>query len=84
MGLLTRLVLLPLAPVEGVVWMARRLEDEAERQMHDPDLIREQLAELQRLADEGRVDDTEVAAAEDELLDRLDEALAWQTGEVAT
>jgi hypothetical protein len=72
MGLLKGLVLLPLAPVEGVVWIARKIQEEADRQLFDPDVILEQLTDLQRAADAGEITDDEYLAAEEELLDRLD------------
>lgn len=72
MGLVKSLVLLPLAPVEGVVWIARQLQKEADRQLLDPDVVMEQLTELQRAADQGEISEEEYLAAEEELLDRLD------------
>ncbi|MDQ2815184.1 MAG: gas vesicle protein GvpG [Actinomycetota bacterium] len=75
MGLLARLVMLPLAPVEGVVWIARQLEEQAAEELYGPDSIRRQLAELEGMLDDGHITETEFVEAEDELLDRLDEAL---------
>lgn len=77
MGLLKGLVLLPLAPVEGVAWLARQLQEEAERQLHDPDAILAELAEYQRAVDSGAISDEEYLAVEEELLDRLEEAEAY-------
>jgi hypothetical protein len=76
MGLFSRLVMLPLAPVEGVVWMARRLEEQAAQELYGPDSIRRRLRELQDTLDDGRMTEEEYLAAEEILLDRLDEALA--------
>lgn len=75
MGLLARLVMLPLAPVEGVVWIARQLEEQAAEELYGPDSIRRQIAELQDRLDDGQITETEYLEAEDELLDRLDEVL---------
>ena len=77
MGLLKGLVLLPLAPVEGVGWLARQLQEEAERQLHDPDAILAELAEYQRAVDSGAISDEEYLAVEEELLDRLEGAEAY-------
>jgi cytochrome c-type biogenesis protein CcmI len=72
MGLLKGLALLPLAPVEGVVWIARQIQAEVDRQALDPEAVMEQLRELQREVDEGRITEEQYEAAEEELLDRLD------------
>ncbi len=75
MGLLTRLVMLPLAPVEGVVWIARQLEEQAAQELYGPDSIRRQLGELEDALEDGRITDDEFLASEEILLDRLDETL---------
>ncbi|MDQ6838839.1 MAG: gas vesicle protein GvpG [Actinomycetota bacterium] len=75
MGLLTRLVLLPLAPVEGVVWIARQLEEQAAEELYGADSIRRQLAELEDALIEGHITEAQYLESEDLLLDRLDEAL---------
>lgn len=71
MGLLGRLVTLPLAPVQAVVWMAERLADEADRQMNDEPALRAQLAELAAANDRGEIDDAEYDAREENLLRRM-------------
>lgn len=80
MGLLTRLVTLPLAPVEGVVWVARKLEERANEELYGPESIRLQLDELQEALEAREISEAEYAEQEDLLLDRLDEALAYQAG----
>lgn len=76
MGLLRGIALLPLAPVEGVVWLARQLQEQAERQFYDPEAIMGELAELQRAVDAGELSEAEYLGLEDSLLDRLDQAMA--------
>ena len=68
MGLISGLVLLPLAPVRGVAWMADRLATEAERQLTDEGAIREQLSALAAANDRGEISDDEYDAMEDRLL----------------
>ncbi len=75
MGLLTRLVMLPLAPVEGVVWIARQLEEQAAEELYGPDSIRRQLAELEDRLEAGQITEDDYLVSEEALLDRLDEAL---------
>lgn len=70
MGLLGVLTL-PLAPVRGLVWVAGQLQDEAESQLYDEDRIRAALLQLELDSDEGLVDESERAAREDDLFERL-------------
>jgi hypothetical protein len=74
MGLISGLLLLPLAPVRGVAWVGEVLLEEAERELYDEGVIRRQLAAIELEHDEGRMGDDEFTAAEDELLDRLEES----------
>jgi Gas vesicle protein G len=78
-GLFTRLVILPLAPVEGVVWIARQLEDQAWREVYSPESIRRQLSELQQRCDAGEIPEHDYLETETVLLDRLDEVLLSQS-----
>lgn len=71
MGLMTGLLTLPLAPVRGTVWLAERIQEQAELELHDEDAIRAQLMELEAARAAGDITDEELAAAEDVLLERL-------------
>lgn len=71
MGLFSALFGLPLAPVRGVVWVAEKLQEEAERQFYDPGTIRRQLEEVARARDEGAISPEEAAELERELVARL-------------
>lgn len=72
MGLLSGVLLLPLAPVRGVVWVSDRLIDAAEAELYDPAVIRVQLSELSRALDEGEIDLARFEREEERLLDILD------------
>lgn len=72
MGLFKSLVLLPLAPVEGVVWVARQIQEQVDRELLNPQAVFDELARLQADLDEGRISEDQYVAAEEELLDRLD------------
>ncbi|MFJ5683768.1 gas vesicle protein GvpG [Streptomyces sp. NPDC093099] len=74
MGLISGLLLFPLAPVRGVSWIAEQLMDAADRQIHDPALIRAQLTALNKEFEDGNLSLEEFEEAEERLLDRLDEA----------
>ncbi|MBL1099039.1 gas vesicle protein GvpG [Streptomyces coffeae] len=72
MGILTEVVLLPLAPVRGVVWVAEQLRDAAERQLHDPAVVRARLAALNEALESGEIGPEEFEREEDRLLDLLE------------
>ena len=71
MGLLTGLLTLPLAPVRGTVWIAELLQEQAERELRDPDLIERQLQAADEAYDRGELTEDEHAEIEEELLSRL-------------
>jgi hypothetical protein len=71
MGLFTGLLLLPLAPVRGVIWIAEKVNEAADRELHDPGVIRAQLAALNQELEEGHISLEEFEREEEELLDRL-------------
>jgi Gas vesicle protein G len=72
MGLLTGLLLLPLAPVRGTIWIAEQIADQAARELDDETSIRRRLAEAERDLELGRLTPEEYEAYEDDLLDRLE------------
>jgi hypothetical protein len=74
MGLMTKLVLLPISPVFGVVWIAEQLERIAAEEMGGDESLRRELIELQVARDEGTIDDAEFEAAARSLLDRMQAA----------
>jgi hypothetical protein len=71
MGLITGLLTLPLAPVRGTVWLAERIQEQAENELYDESAIRAGLLELEETRQSGTVSDEEIDAAEDALLERL-------------
>ena len=78
MGLLSKLALLPLAPVSGVVWLAGQIEQQARAEWDEAGSFRHELNELAAMHGRGEISDDELAAAEDELLGRLDPATGEQ------
>ncbi|MFH8469769.1 gas vesicle protein GvpG [Streptomyces sp. NPDC017991] len=76
MGLITGLLTLPIAPVRGVVWVAEKLNDAAERELHDPGVLRTQLAVLNQEFEDGDIGMEEFEREEERLLDRLHAARA--------
>ncbi|MET7360029.1 gas vesicle protein GvpG [Streptomyces sp. NPDC005562] len=72
MGLISGLLLLPLAPVRGVGWVADRLIEAAEDEMYSPDAVRARLAALNEALDEGEIDLDHFEREEEKLLDLLE------------
>jgi hypothetical protein len=70
-GLLKRLVLLPLAPVEGVVWLTKTIHGVAERELNDPTILRRRLHEAQLAYEHGEISKEELDQIEEQIVDRL-------------
>ncbi|MFB7500366.1 gas vesicle protein GvpG [Streptomyces sp. NPDC056161] len=74
MGLFEEILLLPLAPVRGSLWVLQQIAAEAERQHYDPATIRRELAELEQRLLAGDIDEGTFDRLEEQLLDRLEAA----------
>jgi hypothetical protein len=70
-GLLTGLILLPLAPVRGVAWLGEQVLDMATQEEYNPAETYQRLAELDEAKEAGEISAEECAAAEEELVARL-------------
>ncbi len=70
MGLVTGLLLLPLAPVRGVLWVAEQITDEVNRRYYGEAAIAQQLRQVDEARRSGELDEEEAAAREQELIDR--------------
>jgi gas vesicle protein GvpG len=70
-GLITGLLTLPLAPVRGTVWLAERIQEQAEAELYDEDAIRAQLMDIEAAREAGEISEEEATQAEDQLLERL-------------
>jgi hypothetical protein len=71
MGLFTGLLTLPLAPVRGTMWVAEQLLAAAEEQYYDASRIRARLEQIQRLREDGAIEESVAQAEEEELVQRL-------------
>ena len=67
MNLLTLPFRLPFLPIEAILKLGEVIEEEAERQLHDPARIRRELEEAQRQRDSGEISDEELADIQDRL-----------------
>ena len=71
MGLVRGLLLLPLAPVNGVRWVVDVLAGEAERELAERESPERRLAELDARRANGELSDEEAEALEAPLIDQL-------------
>lgn len=69
--MLLSLLSLPLAPVRGVEWLARLLQEQANRELYDPATVWRQLEELEDAAADGQLTEDELAEAQQQIIDRL-------------
>src|SRR5215510_13595861 len=65
MGLLSELLLLPLAPARLALWTIDRVIDVASREYNDPTAVRRALVELNRQLDAGLISDEDFDRQED-------------------
>jgi hypothetical protein len=81
MGLFTALLTLPLAPVRGTVWIAEKLQEQAELELYDESAIEAGLLELQAARESGAYEESEIEEAEDALIERLMELRGYRRDE---
>ncbi len=68
MGLLSGTLLLPLAPVRGLVRLAEVIQRQVEQEMHSPARTRRQLEELAKARERGEISANEEKQAQQEIL----------------
>lgn len=71
MGLLSLLFGWPLAPIRGVIRLGEMIQEQVEREMSDPMVIRRELEEIDRAAAEGLISEEEQAERMELVLQRL-------------
>jgi len=70
-GLISGLLLLPLAPVRGVAWIADVVAEEVDRELAEANSPERALADLEAARATGEIDPDEADAIESELIARL-------------
>jgi hypothetical protein len=74
MGFLAKLVTLPITgPIQGVLWIAGKINEQVENELYDEGKVRGQLLELEMRYDLGEIDEEEYLSVEEALLQRLKE-----------
>jgi hypothetical protein len=74
MGIVTGLLLLPLAPVRATIWIAEQLAAQAELELDDERTVRRLLLDAEAALERGDLSEEEYDQIEDVLLDRLEQA----------
>lgn len=68
MGIFTGIVLLPLAPVRGVVKVAEVIQRQVEQELHNPARTRRQLEELSEARERGDISSDEETKLQKQIL----------------
>jgi hypothetical protein len=71
MGIFSGLLLLPIAPVRGVGWVANVLAEEAERELESKESPERALADLQAARANGEISEEDAEALETQLVERM-------------
>ena len=61
-----------LAPLKGVIWIGKKINEVIEKELHDEGRIKEELMELQQRLEMDEISEDEYKKQEKELLARLD------------
>ena len=79
MGLLTNLLFFPVTgPVAGIKWSLGKVRNIVEEELTDDTPVKQELMELQMLAELGDITDAEYVEQEALLMARLREVRAWR------
>jgi Gas vesicle protein G len=68
MGMIKELLLLPVAPARGVVWVSEKIAEQAERERYSDAAAIKRLDELERKREAGEIDEQRAKELEDELI----------------
>ncbi|MFC4115584.1 gas vesicle protein GvpG [Nonomuraea zeae] len=71
MGLLTAIMAWPLVPLRGVVWLAERIQEQAEREFNNPMAVRRQLEEIEAARAAGEISEEEQNHLYEQVLQRV-------------
>ena len=71
MGFLSKILLLPVAPLQGMVWLASLLQEIAEKELNDPEVLRSKLREAEEAHRRGEISDEELDRIGDAIFNRM-------------
>jgi hypothetical protein len=79
MGLLSKILFFPVAgPVAGIRWTLEKVQTVVETELTDDSAIKQELMELQMLAELGDIDDDEYRRREARLMEQLRDVRTWR------
>jgi hypothetical protein len=67
-----------LSPVKGVVWLASKIKEQAEREMLDEESVRRELREIYQQLEREIITEEAFEAREEQLLERLEAIEAYK------
>lgn len=73
-----------LAPVKGVVFLAKNVHEAAMKEFLDEEGVRQELRELYMLLETGKISEEEFEEREGKLVERLEEIEAYKEGKTDT
>jgi gas vesicle protein GvpG len=68
MGLVSAILTLPLAPVRMVIRLAELIQEQADRELHDPAAVRRRLEAIQEARESGQITEEEERLAVQQVL----------------
>jgi len=84
MGFLFDVLTFPvLGPIRGVIWVAEKIVEEADKELYDEDAVQGRLMELELRYDLGEISEEEYEEAEKVLLERLNAIREYKRAQLA-
>jgi hypothetical protein len=68
MGLIKEILLLPVAPVRGTLWVAEQIQDQVEQERYSSGAAVQRLDELEAAKERGELDEQEAEEREEQVL----------------
>jgi len=72
-----------LGPIRGVIWVAEKIVEEANKELYDEDAVQGRLMELELRYDLGEISEEEYEEAEKVLLERLNAIREYKRAQLA-
>jgi hypothetical protein len=69
-GLIKELVLLPVAPVRGTLWVAEKIADEVDREQYGGGAAVQELEQIERAEATGDLDEREAAERQEQVIEQ--------------
>ena len=67
-----------LAPLKGIIWVAEKIQESAEKELLDEEQVKRDLTELYMRLETGQITEVEFTTQEEELVERLEAIEAYK------